>query len=58
MIVVLTDNNPTMAYGVDSVEDIAKAINHELNPGATSVIPASTPNRTWGTPDERIPASG
>jgi len=58
MIVVLSDNNPTMAYGVDSVEDIAKAINHELNPGATSVIPASTPNRTWGTPDERIPASG
>jgi hypothetical protein len=55
MIVVLTDNNPTMAYGVDSVEDIAKVINHELNPGATSVIPASTPNRTWGTPDEQIP---
>jgi hypothetical protein len=57
MIVVLTDNNPTMAYGVDSVEDIAKVINHELNPGATSVIPASTPNRTWGTPDEQIPGA-
>jgi hypothetical protein len=57
MIVVLTDNNPTMAYGVDSVEDIAKVINHQLNPGATSVIPASTPNRTWGTPDEQIPGA-
>jgi hypothetical protein len=57
MIVVLTDNNPTMAYGVDSVEDIAKVINHQLYPDSTSVIPASTPNRTWGTPDEQIPAA-
>jgi beta-lactamase class A len=54
MIVVLTDDNPTMAYGVDTVQDVAEVINHALNPGATSVIPAATPNRSWGQPDERI----
>jgi Beta-lactamase enzyme family len=57
MIVVLTDDNPTMDYGVDSVQDIAEVINHALNPGAASVIPAATPNRSWGIPDEQIPAS-
>jgi beta-lactamase class A len=56
MIVVLTDDNPTMDYGVDSVQDIAEVINHALNPGAASVIPAATPNRSWGIPDEQIPA--
>lgn len=56
MIVVLTDDNPTMAYGVAAVQDVAEVINHALNPGAASVIPAATPNRSWGIPDERIPA--
>ncbi len=56
MIVVLTDDNPTMAYGVDTVQDVAEVINHALNPGATAVIPAATPNRSWGIPDEQIPA--
>jgi beta-lactamase class A len=57
MIVVLTDDNPTMAYGVDTVQGIAEVINHALNPGAASVIPAATPNRSWGIPDEQIPAT-
>jgi hypothetical protein len=57
MIVVLSDDNPTMDYGVDTVQDIAEVINHALNPGAASVIPAATPSRSWGVPDERIPAS-
>ena len=55
MIVVLTDDNPTMAYGVNTVQDVAEVINHALNPGATSVIPAATPNASWGKPDEQIP---
>jgi beta-lactamase class A len=29
-IVVLTQNNPTMAYGITTIERIAKAINHDL----------------------------
>ena len=55
MIVVLTDDNPTMAYGVNTVQDVAEVINHALNPGAASVIPAATPNASWGKPDEPIP---
>jgi Beta-lactamase enzyme family len=57
MIVVLSDDNPTMAYGVDTVQDIAEVINHQLNPGTASVIPAAAPNRSWGIPDEKIPAA-
>ena len=56
MIVVLTDDNPTMAYGVNTVQDVAEVINHALNPGAASVIPAATPNSSWGKPDEQIPS--
>jgi Beta-lactamase enzyme family len=55
MIVVLTNDNPTMAYGVNTVQAVAEIINHALNPGATSVIPAAAPNATWGQPDELIP---
>lgn len=55
MIVVLTWNNPTMTYGVDTIQAVAEVINHALNPGATSVIPASRPYPSWGTPDEQIP---
>jgi hypothetical protein len=54
-IVVLSEDNPTMAYGVRTVEDLAMVINHGLNPTATSVIPPSEPFPSWGKPDERIP---
>ena len=55
MIVVLTWNNPTMTYGVDTIQAVAEVINHALNPGATSVIPPTKPYPSWGTPDEQIP---
>jgi hypothetical protein len=55
MIVVLTWNNPTMTYGVDTVQAVAEVINRALNPGVTAVIPASRPYPSWGTPDEQIP---
>jgi Beta-lactamase enzyme family len=55
MIVVLTWNNPTMTYGVDTVQAVAEVINRALNPGATSVIPPTKPYPSWGTPDEQIP---
>jgi beta-lactamase class A len=55
-IVVLTQDNPTMAYGVTTIERIARAVNHDLNPTAKSVIPQSTANPSWGIPDERIPS--
>ncbi len=55
-IVVLSMDNPTMAYGITTVETIARAIHHDLNPTVTAVIPLSTPNPAWGTPDEPVPA--
>ena len=58
MIVVLTTRNPTMAYGVDTVQLIAKAINGGLNAGVKDVIPASVPSPSWGIPDEPLPAPG
>jgi hypothetical protein len=39
------------------LQGISEVINRALNPGAASVIPAATPNRSWGTPDEKIPAA-
>jgi len=55
MIVVLTANNPSMTYGVDTVQDVAEVINHDLNEGVKDVIPPSAPAPSWGTPDEQIP---
>ena len=55
-IVVLTQDNPSMTYGITTVEAIARVINRDLNPGATARVPASRPYPSWGTPDERIPA--
>jgi hypothetical protein len=55
MIVVLTWDNPTMTYGVNTVQAVAEVINRMLNPGVTAVIPPSKPYPSWGTPDEEIP---
>jgi hypothetical protein len=56
-IVVLTQDNPTMAYGIATIETIAQAINHDLHPAAASAVLPSRPFPSWGTPDEHIPAS-
>jgi beta-lactamase class A len=55
-IVVLTQDNPTMAYGITTIERVARVIHRDLNPGTTSVIPPSEVSASWGTSDERIPA--
>lgn len=54
-IVVLTQGNPTMQYGVGTVEDVAGVINGGLNPGARHVVPRSRPFPSWGRPDEPYP---
>jgi hypothetical protein len=55
-IVMLTHNNPTMQYGIDTIEPAAEVIHRDLNPNAQSVIPPSVPNSSWGIPDETIPS--
>ena len=55
-IVVLTQDNPTMAYGIATIEAIAEVINRDLNPRAVARVPASGPSPSWETPDEHIPA--
>lgn len=56
-IVVLTQDNPTMIYGIDTIQAVAVAVNHDLNPAATSVVPAAAASSSWGTPDESVPSS-
>lgn len=55
-IVVLSMDNPTMSYGITTVEAIARVIHRDLNPTAKTEIAPSAPNPSWGTPDELIPA--
>ena len=55
-IVVLTQDNPTMTYGIRTIEAIATAINRDLNPAARSRVPSSELSPSWGKPDEPIAA--
>jgi hypothetical protein len=57
---ILTDRNSTMSYGVTTVQDIAKVINHDLHPSAASRATPSVPSAASanpGQPDETIPAA-
>jgi beta-lactamase class A len=59
MIVVLSDNNPTMQYGVDTVQRVAEVVHRDLNAGLPAAgaprPPVSVP-ALQRVPDERIPA--
>lgn len=55
LIVLLTYKNPSMAYGINTIQGAAKAIHALLTPGKHATVPPSTPNPTWGIPDETIP---
>ena len=56
MMAVLTQDNPTMAYGVRTIENIAVVIHRDLNAGAAAVILPSTIPPSAQTPDEWLPA--
>ena len=55
LIVILTRRNPSMTYGVDTIQGAAMAIQGALNPRAADLTPPMAPQLTWGTPDETIP---
>jgi Beta-lactamase enzyme family len=60
-IAMLTHANPTMTYGINTIEGAARAIHRDLNSGATSAIPSSVPTSRRAFPTsrshpERIPA--
>ncbi len=55
-IVVLTQDNPTMGYGIATIERAAEVIHRQLSPGAGDRVPPSRPASSWGIPDELIPA--
>jgi beta-lactamase class A len=57
IIVALTEDNPTMAYGITTIQRVAEVIHRQLNPAAAAFLPPSAPAPSWGTPDEQIPAS-
>ncbi len=54
-IVMLTAGNPSEGYGITTIENVAIEIHHDLNPTLATAVPRSTPNATWGIPDEPIP---
>ena len=59
MIAVLTYNNPTMGYGVTTIERVAEVVHRDLNaglPAAGILLTPVTVPVSQQTPDETIPA--
>ena len=54
-IVVLTAGNPSMAYGITTIENVAIKVHHDLNSSLAAAVPRSTRNASWGIPDENTP---
>ncbi len=58
LITMLTYDNPSMDYGIDTIENVAEVIHHHLNPGKHADVARSVPSPSWGRPDEVIAREG
>ncbi|TDD65393.1 hypothetical protein E1298_41440 [Actinomadura rubrisoli] len=56
MIVVLTQDTPSMAYGVSTIERVARTVHQGLNPRMRSMTGQSIPDGTWEKSDGSVPA--
>ncbi|WP_344952780.1 serine hydrolase, partial [Actinomadura miaoliensis] len=54
MIVVLTQDSPTMEYGVETIERVARVVHRNLNPGSGSVM--GDPDVPWEASDGSVPS--
>jgi hypothetical protein len=54
---ILTYDNPSMTYGIDTIQGAAEVIHADLNGGEDAAITPTTSSQSWGIPDEPIPHS-
>jgi hypothetical protein len=56
---VLTDDNPSETYGIDTIQAVAEVVHRDLNaglaPAGTPLTAASIPRSQLGRPDETLP---
>jgi beta-lactamase family protein len=55
---ILTYDNPSMGYGIDTIQGAAEVIHADLNPGEHAAVAPTTSSPSWGVPDEPIPHPG
>ncbi|WP_433242783.1 serine hydrolase [Actinomadura nitritigenes] len=55
LIAVLTQGAPTMAYGVETIERVARAVHGDLAPGTRAAIPGGVPDGVPETSDGSVP---